>query len=86
MIDTSVTHVHTEKAWPIAGGAGFGAGMAFADCQHDFSHAGLLSGKVHRNDDAIMTSFTAHTGYQAGSCPSTDRGHTSIVIIDLWMS
>ncbi len=34
------------KGWPIAGGAGFGAGMAFADCQHDFSHATFLHGKV----------------------------------------
>eukprot|EP00056_Hartaetosiga_gracilis_P022952 m.34158 g.34158 ORF g.34158 m.34158 type:complete len:94 (+) comp9909_c1_seq1:1205-1486(+) len=35
-----------RKAWPLAMGTGFGAGMAYSSCQFDFLHPDLIHGKI----------------------------------------
>eukprot|EP01147_Barroeca_monosierra_P004538 gene4538-8562_t len=34
------------KTWPFATGAGFGAGMSFAQCQFDFTHPDIIYGRI----------------------------------------
>ncbi|XP_035376182.1 MICOS complex subunit MIC10-like [Electrophorus electricus] len=38
-----------RRSWPVAFGAGFGVGMAYSNCQHDFRSPYLLHGHMEKD-------------------------------------